>query len=111
MCEVIKLVDALVHRNTKYIWYANPGPKEEPKLRIGCNKLLVVVGQIMNLCEVVQIYLLQYPSCNILNMVKRKSRPRTNDYQQCRKRTAFGSENYSGTKVPWMVIPVWVRVP
>ena len=32
--------------------------QEIPKLEIGCNKLLVVVGQMINLCEVVQIYLL-----------------------------------------------------
>ena len=29
-------------------------------------------------------------------MVKIESRPQTNDYQQCRRRTAFGSESYSG---------------
>ena len=45
--------------------------EEIPKLEIGCNKLLVVVGQIVNLYEIVQIYLLQYPSCNISNMVKK----------------------------------------
>ena len=45
--------------------------REMPKLEIGCNKLLVVVGQTISLCEVVQIYLLQYPSCNISNMVKK----------------------------------------
>ena len=33
------------------------------------------------------------------NMVKIESRPQTNDYQQCRKRTAFGSESYSGTLI------------
>ena len=55
--------------------------REMPKLEIGCNKLLVVVGQTISLCEVVQIYLLQYPSCNISNMAERQFRPQqTKDY-------------------------------
>ena len=42
----------------------------------------------------------QSPNFEDFNMVKRESRPQTNDYQQCRKRTAFGSESYSG-KLMW----------
>lgn len=45
------------------------------------------------------------------NMVKIEPRPQTNDYQQCRKRTAFGNENYSGKKIPWPEGAVWVRIP
>ena len=39
------------------------------------------------------------------NMVKIESRPQT------MKISVIGSESYSGTKIPWTEMSVWVRIP
>ena len=61
--------------------------------------------------------MLHYGELSILqdfNMVNRKSRPQTIEEKSYIKpewrHLAIGSENYSGKKIPWTEMSVWVRV-